>query len=232
MHPARLVAARMLSPTVRGLTFDPGEGFTFVPGQWTNLFLPQPSGEPLRRAYSIASPPRADRHIDLAVTRVEGGPGSTLLHALEPGATLTISDAQGVFTLDPPTRPVLMIGTGTGVAPLRSMLASLRASPPAHRFALLFGVRTAGDVLYGDDLAALAAEWRGFELHPTLSRPGSDWRGKTGHVQAHVAALMQALGGDCDVYVCGLNRMVGDVRKMLREELHLDRKRVHTERYD
>jgi ferredoxin-NADP reductase len=43
---------------------------------------------------------------------------------------------------------------------------------------------------------------------------------------------VQALGGDCDVYVCGLNRMIKEVRRVLKEELGFTRERIHTERYD
>lgn len=233
LRQARVVGARSLTESVRELTIDPGEGFSFVPGQWVNLRTPNPNGgEPLVRAYSIASPPRADATYDIAVTRVQGGPMSNFLHSLERGAEITQSHAQGFFTLDDPRRPIVMIATGTGIAPIRSMLLSMRAEKPDVDVALLFGNRTERDVLYVDDFSALAAEWPRFQFVPTLSRPSDAWTGKRGWVQAHVREIVESLGGDCDAYVCGLRRMVDDVRKMLREELSLDRKRVHTERYD
>ena len=233
LRAARVVGARMLSENVRELTLDPGEGFSFVPGQWINLRMPNASGgEPIVRAYSIASPPRADATYDVAVTRVSGGPMSTWLHEIEIGATIEQSHAQGFFTLDDPRRPIVMIATGTGVSPIRSMLLSMRGAPPDVDVALLFGNRTERDVLYERDFVELAAQWPRFRFVPTLSRASDDWTGKRGWVQAHVPALIDAFGGDCDAYVCGLRRMVDDVRKMLREELKLDRKRVHTERYD
>jgi len=220
---------------VRELTLDPGEGFTFVAGQWTNLRLSQPgSEEPIVRAYSIASPPRSDGTYDIAVTKVEGGPMSTWLHAIEPGASITQSHAQGFFTLQDlePRRPILMIATGTGISPIRSMLLSLESSPPDVPVALLFGNRTEDDVLYREDFERLARTWPRFTFAPVLSRGPTSWSGRAGHVQAHLPEMIAALGKDTDAYVCGLNRMVSDVRGLLRKEHGLERGRVHTERYD
>ncbi|MEO7095513.1 MAG: FAD-dependent oxidoreductase, partial [Polyangiales bacterium] len=240
LREARLISARMLSPAVRELTLDPGEGFTFVAGQWVNLRLPRApgaEGEQIVRAYSIASPPRPDGTYDVAVTKVESGPMSTWLHAVEPGTPITQSHAQGFFTLDERAleagRPLLMIATGTGISPLRSMLLALEATPPTVPIALLFGNRTEDDALYRDDFERLAAKWPRFVFAPVLSRAPSSWSGRRGHVQAHLVEMLGVLGGtNVDAYVCGLNRMVGDVRNLLRKEHGLERGRVHSERYD
>lgn len=234
MYEARLLAARTLSPTVRELTLDAGPGFQFVPGQWVSLRLPQPNGEQIARAYSIASAPRDDGRFDLAITRVHGGPGSEFLHTIEPGAILRIARAQGLFTLEPVTRPILMVATGTGVSPLRSMLQTLAKVPPARAqpCTLLFGCRTEADVLYATEFHALTSAWPKFRFEPTLSRAESKWPGRTGYVQLHVPELVHALGDDCDVYICGLGKMVREVRAVLKDQLGFARGRVHTERYD
>jgi NAD(P)H-flavin reductase len=70
-----------------------------------------------------------------------------------------------------------------------------------------------------------------FRFESTLSRPDPDWHGRTGYVQTHLAELVGAEPG-VDVYVCGLNAMVHDARKVLRETLALPRQRVHSERFD
>ena len=57
------------------------------------------------------------------------------------------------------------------------------------------------------------------------------WTGRTGHVQAHVVELAQALG-DPHVFICGLSKMVSEVRALCKSELRYDRKRIHSERYD
>lgn len=235
MHEARLTSARMLSPSVRELTFDAGGEFRFVPGQWISLRVPVANGEELGRAYSIASPPREDGRFDIAVTRVEEGPGSRRLHDVQPGESFRMSHAQGFFTLEPVVRPVLMVGTGTGVSPLRSMLLAASRDPDLRdeRFVLLFGCRTEQDVLYREDFERLAREWPSFRFVPTLSRGEENaWSGRRGYVQLHVPEIVAELGGACDVYVCGLNRMIREVRQVLKEKLGFTRERIHTERYD
>jgi ferredoxin-NADP reductase len=223
----------MLSSYVRSLTFDPGADFRFVAGQWVNLRMPTaPGQEEVVRAYSIASGPRSDGTYELAVTKVEGGPMSNWLHALEPGATVVQSHAQGFFTLDEPSRPVLFVATGTGVSPFRAMLEAMKDDRPDDPVTLLFGNRTEEDILYCAEFEALAREWPGFTFVPTLSRPSPAWTGKTGYVQTHLRELLAPHGTNVDAYVCGLNKMVADVKQLLRKEIGLDRQRVHGERYD
>jgi ferredoxin-NADP reductase len=230
---ATLRRARALTPWVRELTLDPGPGFRFVPGQWVSLRMPQEGHpDPLARSYSIASEPRDDGCFELAVTRVEGGPGSAFLHNLVVGETITITHAQGFFTMpDPLPRPVLLAATGTGLCPLRAMLRARLAAGDPTRFTLLLGVRTEEDLLYREELQALAAAHPNFRFEPTLSRPSGEWTGRTGYVQAHFASLVADLGV-CDAYVCGLTVMIKDARRVLKDTLTFPRERVHTERYD
>jgi ferredoxin-NADP reductase len=238
---ARLVAARPLTPGVRELTFERVDGrpMGFEPGQWVNLMLPVVAGDvgEAKRSYSIASAPDGSPRFDIAVTLVRGGPGSSWLHTVEPGAMLTAIGPQGFFTRPaaaPP--PSLMIATGTGITPIRSMIrASLAAGSHTPTWILL-GVRHEEDVVYGDELAALADGHPFLRFEPTLSQPRTAWSGRRGYVQTHVRELwdgLAALGaGPPHAYVCGLERMVGSVRELLRKDIGLPRQQVHTERYD
>jgi CDP-4-dehydro-6-deoxyglucose reductase len=234
---ARLVRARPLSPSVRELVFERVDGapFVFEAGQWVSLVLPLPEGE-LRRAYSIASAPDGTPRFDLTVTHVSKGPGSSFLHSLASGTTLRTVGPQGFFTRPlAEAGPSLFIATGTGIAPFRSMIRAALAAKSPHPMSLLFGVRHEEDILYRDELVALANE-PGMRVELTLSQPGSDWKGRRGYVQAHVKELWADLvargGGTPHAYACGLQKMVGSARELLRKELGLDRKQVHTERYD
>jgi ferredoxin-NADP reductase len=251
MLDARVTAARTLSDSVREVSLAPEAPFEFVPGQWVSIRVPGPrlgagAAEPgparagednpdsdPSRAYSIASAPRPDGSFEIAVTRVPGGRLSRWLHEVQPGERVQLSRAQGFFTLVEPVRPILMVATGSGVSPLRSMLlARAGAGSALPRTTLLFGVRTERDILYRADFEALEARLAAFRFVPTLSRPAHGWTGCRGWVQAHVVELVRALGGECDAYACGLNRMIREVRAVLKGQLGFARARIHTERYD
>jgi CDP-4-dehydro-6-deoxyglucose reductase, E3 len=243
--PARVVAARTLSPSVRELTLErEGEIFEFEPGQWVNVFV-NVDGSELKRSYSIASPPDRSGRFDLAVTRVTGGPMSEQLHRMQPGEVLRAVGPSGLFTRAPDdTRPALFVGTGTGITPLRSMIMAALAAGSRAPFSVLLGFRNEADILYSDDLAA----WRGLgaDVAVTLSKPHAAWRGLTGYVQEHLAAKLSGLSGlpaaaqtadgpsgnETHIYICGLEKMVTAVRDRARNELGVPRKQIHQERFD
>jgi ferredoxin-NADP reductase len=233
---ARLVASRTLTPAVRELRFERADGapMEFEAGQWVQAALPL-GDPPLRRSYSIASGPDGSPRFDLAVTHVEGGPGSTYLHGLEPGAELDFIGPQGFFTRPLDTAPPsLFVATGTGVTPFRSMLhAAARASQATPTW-LLLGVRREEDILYRDEFEALAHRPH-VRFFVTLSRGGEAWSGRRAYVQSHVRALygdLAAIAGRPHVYVCGLERMIKEVRDLVRKDMGLPRQEVHSERYD
>ncbi len=228
---ARIVATRALSPTVQSLLLHVDGEFAFRAGQWLHLHVTTAAGVE-KRAYSIASAPN-ERPIELAVTCVERGVVSPVLCGLPPGAELACDGPYGFFARsgDASAAPALFVGTGTGLCPLRSMLGELLANPEHPPCTLLFGVRTQADILWREQLESWAARDPRFQLAVTLSRPDPDWRGRVGYVQKHVVELARELGAP-HVFVCGLQRMVGEVRAICKAELGYDRKRIHSERYD
>ena len=230
----RLSRESMLSSSVRELELERVDGapFAFEAGQWVSLILPLAEGE-ARRAYSIASAPNDSPRFEIAVTKVSGGAGSSFLHELAVGKTLRVIGPQGFFTRGG-DHPSLFVGTGTGVTPLRSMIHRALATGHAAPMHLIVGARFEADRLYLAELEALAARHSNFSFAYSLSQAGADWSGLRGYVQAHVEEAWPALAvaGPPHAYICGLERMVGTVRDLLRKTMGVDRKQVHSERYD
>jgi CDP-4-dehydro-6-deoxyglucose reductase len=238
---AHLVRTRALTPHVRELTFERVDAapMTFEPGQWVSTSLPLDvaGGVEAKRSYSIASAPDGSPCFEIAVTRVQGGRGSTWLHAMQAGSLLSLMGPHGFFTRPlAAAPPSLLIATGTGVTPLRSMVRAAIAAGSRTPMWLLFGARHEEDVLYDAEFRAAARDCPFVRFETTLSQPRGRWSGRRGYVQTHVRELwgeLSAQGGEKPhVYVCGLKRMVGSVRDLLRNEMALGREQVHAERYD
>jgi len=227
---ARLLGSDEVSPEVRHFRFDVPDQqlLSFTPGQFVS-FNVELNGKSLTRPYSIASPPAANR-FDLVLNRVREGRFSPHLFDLEPGAELDVKGPYGTFVFRKPVSDSIMVATGTGIGPFRSMLMAQLPHDSEHRFTLIFGVRHEQGVLYRVEFEALAREHQNFTFLPTVSQPSPEWSGLRGRVQQHVMAV---LGGclDVDVYICGLKAMVDEMRAELKG-VELDRKHVIFEKYD
>jgi len=228
--------AQPLSPGVRELRFRTTDGgpFDFVAGQWVDVHA-SVEGSSAKRAYSIASAPGNPSRdaIELAVTRVDGGAMSNVLHAMPVGTVVEVAGPHGFFTREAKhaNAPAVFVGTGTGLAPLRSMLQQevlVSGGPP---LVLLFGCRTPDDILWHDELHAWTAACPRLRVEVTLSRAEPAWAGRRGYVQAHLSDVVRGLQHP-QVYVCGLSRMVQDVRRVLKDELGFTRQQIQSERYD
>jgi CDP-4-dehydro-6-deoxyglucose reductase, E3 len=228
-----VTATRALSPSVRHLELASTDGLPidYLAGQWFKLYLP--GG--LDRDYSIASAPdpRHPDRIEIAVTRVDGGAGSEILHRAAVGDRFEALGPNGLFVREAEqlAMPAVYVGTGTGLAPLRAMLSEELASERQSPQVLLFGCRTEAEILYRDELEAWTRQHPRFRLLVTLSRSTESWSGRRGWVQHHLPEIAPPLL-PAHFYVCGLSKMITDVRRVLKETLGVDRKRIHSERYD
>jgi ferredoxin-NADP reductase len=143
----------------------------FAPGQYVSLGLARDGGW-IQRPYSPANSPGAPE-LELVVRRVIGGRLSPALCATSAGTRVRIGPAKGLFRLIPDDHRVhLLLGTGTGIAPLVSMTTELLARPEQARVVLVHGVRVVAELAFRDRLQALAADARQLTYVPTVSRPG------------------------------------------------------------
>jgi ferredoxin-NADP reductase len=233
-----LQQAMMLSDSVRHLCFKllNNDGFTFIPGQFITLHFMH-NGVELKRSYSIASSPEALPYLELAAAAVEGGPGTALLFSLQPGDKITASGPFGRLVLrdDPPNSRYLLIGTGTGITPYRSMLPHIaqRLRETEQTFFILQGIKTRRDVLYGDDFIAFSKAHPRVTFRAHYSRhPSTEPRDShefSGYVQKAFADLNLNLAHDI-IYLCGNPNMIDDVFKQLQTQ-GFDSAHVRREKY-
>ncbi|MBF0143642.1 MAG: ferredoxin--NADP reductase [Magnetococcales bacterium] len=176
----------------------------------------------IRRAYSISSASQEGDYLEFYVSLVSSGELTPRLFHLREGDRLFVGPkATGVFTLDqtPPGSNLVLVATGTGLAPYISMVRTLALGEgtPARNMAILHGASHSWDLGYRSELEGLAQASPGMRYLPIVSRPEEDssWKGRTGRLQTWVAdpEIEKALGFPLSpevtqVFLCGNPVMV------------------------
>lgn len=223
-----------IAPDVRSffLEVPDMERFDFTPGQFITFDLPVGEKRLQRwRSYSLASRPGNNNMFELCIVRARPGLGSRyLFEEVTVGSELKFKGPEGSFVLPPELdRDIVMICTGTGIAPFRSMISDIRHSGRPHRrIHLIFGTRTETDILYRHELEALQSAMPGFTFDIALSR-APDWPGHRGYVhQIYLSAYAHARP-DVIFYLCGWSAMVDEATANLTEKLGYGKDQVRTE---
>jgi len=207
-----LIARSSLSSRVDRLRFVSRVPFVWQAGQ--HLVVVGFQGQALFLPYSIASAndPQKPGEFELAVA-VRAG--ADVMDALPIGAELSVEGPGGAFTWQAePSPSALLVGAGTGIAPLRALVEAELARVSETRLLLLAGHREPEDVLFAHDFARLAARHPRFHFIPTLSGGNDAWLGRRGRVQAQLLEAVSSLA-PLDAYVCGRLEMVNDVVRLL-----------------
>lgn len=208
------------------------ESFDFKPGQFVTLEFPIHE-KPARRwrSYSIASAPNGTNEFELVIVLLEGGAGTTYLFTeVTEGCEVPVRGPQGVFTLpEHIDTDLFFICTGTGIAPFRSMLHHIRMTglPRYRNIYLVCGTRTRKDLLYHEDMVAVARDLDHVHYIPTLSR--ETWEGRTGYVHPLYEALLVDRQ-PAHFYLCGWKDMITEAKQRI-QALGYDRKMIHQELY-
>jgi len=204
------------------------EELHFRAGQYLDVML----SEGRRRSFSIASAPADGAAIALHVRRASSsGFTGQLFDSMRPGTLLRIEGPLGQFWFRGESpRPAIMVGGGTGYAPLRAMLRQLLASGDRRPVTLYWGGRTLADLYEHGWLDTLAATRPGFSYRPVLSEPGADAQERavrSGLVHEAVLLDHPDLSGH-DVYASGPPAMIEAIRarfpahRLPREQLFFD----------
>ncbi len=208
-HDVRELDLRLMEPPQ--ITFKAGQFVSFEVGQ-------NEKKQALIRPYSIASPPSQTETVTLLLNLVPGGPGSTYLFSLKEGDETQFKGPAGAFRLrDDPARDHLFVATGTGIAPIRSMLLALFEKDAAGSVTLFWGLRSRRDLYYQDKLAAWAKAHPRFTFTTTLSRPEDGWQGERGRV-TRLAEERIASVQNLAVYLCGNSGMLQDVTGTIQKK--------------
>jgi len=211
---AKLVSIKDLTSNVRQFVFKPDSGFDFEAGQFVMIDIADGQEPTASRAYSIASVPGGDEFY-LMIKLLEDGRGSKFLNDLSERDVLDMKGPLGHFVLNKDSdKDLVFVATGTGVAPMYSMIGSLlKDGDYSRKMTLFFGLRHIKDVFWREEFEKLASKYENFDFKLTLSQPEDEsWDGLTGRV----TAILPEADFDFDriqAYICGSKSMIDQVKK-------------------
>lgn len=182
-----------------------------LPGQHLMLRLTAPDGYVAQRHYSIASAPDDSGHIELTLDRVPDGEVSGWFHTVaRPGDTIEVRGPLSGFFAWPGDRPALLLGAGSGIVPLMSMVRHHRRRGLTVPLRMLVSARSPEELIYAREL--------GTETTPVYTR-GAPAGVPVGRMTAaHVASLLTERPTDgWEAYVCGSNGFAEHASRLLVE---------------
>jgi len=224
-----------ITPELIIFRIKPDKAFNqFLPGQYVALGLtgaaPRPAEFPpehethapdkiIKRAYSIGSSPSEKEYVEFYVAIAPQGALTSRLVMLKEGDRIFMTPKiTGTFTICdvPESHNLILVSTGTGIAPYMSMLRSPGTWTAGRKITLLHGVRYSSDLAYREELEEFAAKRPSFKYYAIVSRADDSWSGPRGYVQKFFEDGTVKLDAEVDhVFVCGNPAMIDDLEKLL-----------------
>ena len=205
--PTRINSLELLSEDIMQvkLRVPPSSNFVFLEGQFIDIIGPNS----IRRSYSIASI-SSNKEIILLIKRVKNGEFSNYwFNKAKSNDLLRIEGPKGTFFLRDRAKPLVFLATGTGIAPIISILDRLDSDPDFNQtegISLFWGNRVQQDFVWKSNFKKINVDF-----HPIISRKEDDWKGEIGHVQ-DVALRISDNIRKINVYACGASEMINSAK--------------------
>jgi len=210
MSTGTVVGKQLLGEDVVRFQLKTDAPFEFRAGQFANLIRP----DGLTRSYSIASIP-ADGVLEFQVRKVTGGKMSCWLYdEMQPGQSLTVRGPNGdcFYVPGQPAQPLLLIGTGTGLAPLVGIARDALNAGHTGPIHLVHGGKNINHLYLHEELTALGARHKNFHYLPAVTEPTTDVSLNVGRVNVVLDRKLPNLKNH-RVFLCGSPPMVKDLKQ-------------------
>jgi ring-1,2-phenylacetyl-CoA epoxidase subunit PaaE len=241
IHPLRVASVEPLTADSVTIEFEVpaelAEEYEFTQGQHVSLRC-DAAGDDVRRSYSLCDP-AGSRRLRVAVKCLPDGVFST--HArdvLKPGDVMDVVTPTGHFNVPVDAtraRNYVMVAAGSGIAPVFSNLVTVLEQEPASTVTLLYGNRTAADIMFLEELEdAKNLHPQRFAMYLVLSREEQDVPLLHGRIDGErfnqfLDTLIDAKGVD-EWFLCGPRSMIDELRAVLAKR-GVDAAHVHAELY-
>lgn len=200
----------------------------FEAGQYVSIQVDEAG---TRRSYSICSRPDIDHGFELLIDIEPQGVGIKYLQSLEFGQEISLLGPMGEFTLvdDPSEKALVLVATGSGIAPFHSMILELlQAKQDPRPIILYWGLRYDQNLFWQDEFEQLAEAFPNFKFHPVLSKPSERWVLCSGRVTDCLS--VHDMIEDAGYYLCGGKAMIEDTIKLLQSQ-GIEEKKIHHEKF-
>ncbi|MBR0874566.1 MOSC domain-containing protein [Bradyrhizobium tropiciagri] len=222
-RPLAITAIEQESADVLSLSLRDPDGRPLppaLPGQYIVLRLrPAGDGPPLLRSYSLSGPPSAEAHRISVKIEPNGAAGNYLRHHIKVGDFIDVSSPRGSFILQSGARPVVLLSAGIGATPVLAMLSALAAARSPREVLWLHAARDRQHHPFAAEVRRLMRALPQGRLHVRYSRPDAlDKVDEDFDAPGHLSqSAFEAVGmpRDADVYICGPNRFMTDMKAAL-----------------
>lgn len=203
-------------------------------GQFIQFQVPEYelTDEEVYRAYSMASVPSDNTHIELEIRLVPNGICTTYVHKhLKEGDPVTVNGPYGDFFLRDTERDIICIAGGSGMAPIKSILLDMAEKKSTRKAMYFFGARSKRDLFLLDEMKEIEKEMPSFTFVPALSEPLEEdkWEGEVGLI-TDVVRRMSKNATESEAYLCGSPGMIDACVKVLTE-LGMPEERIYYDKF-
>lgn len=234
-HPWRVEYNRDAGGSTRalGLRPDGHEGFPFLPGQFAWMSTARSPFVMAQHPLSLSSSAAAENsaHIEFAIKAL-GNWSAQRVPKLSPGDRIWVDGPYGAFSMDrQPGTGLVLVSGGSGIAPMLSMLRTLRDRKDPRPVVHVHGARSPDRMAFREELEALRSEIN-LRWVPVYEEPPPAWTGERGLVDAAMLARhLPERPREQQYFVCGPGAMMNVVESALLE-MGIPAERIHTERFD
>ncbi len=216
------------------------EQIKYKAGQFITITIPDEHGKKIKRSYSMSSSPHTDTAVGVTVKRVKNGVVSNYLNdKVKKGDFLEVIEPMGNFFFEPEenqNRNIILVGAGSGITPLISIVKSVLKSEPRTKVFLLYGNRSEDTIIFKKTLEELCINYKGrLEITHILSQPNEYWVGQKGRINQGNATLILkdwCIDFKKDVfYNCGPVDMMNEIKK-ISEVYEIPREHFHIEKFN
>lgn len=221
-YAGKIVDFQKLTHDIRGVQIELDAPLKFWAGQYVDITVRTEKGEEITRSFSMANPPSETQNLSFIIKKYPDGRFSNELDdgGIRAGAEVRVEGPFGMcFRREERQGPVILVGAGSGMSPVWSILNDQVTSGETRPVLFFYGARTQGDLFKLDEIKALTDAYPEVEFIPVLSHAGDDagWTGERGFVHECVDRRLKALGceGQGDVYACGPPPMIDALTPVL-----------------